>query len=60
LGIFFPKHGTIGPSDLLKASGSNSSIPKIGDYHINLTRLHGYVKPGPEDYNVPQLFDNYK
>ncbi len=26
---------------------------------MNLTQLPGYVGPSPQDYKVPQLFDNY-
>jgi len=50
----------MGPSLLLKGSGSNSSIPRPGDYHRNLTKLHKYTAAGPGSYNLPALFDNYK
>ena len=54
------RNGSIGPSRLLQESGSKSSFPKVGDYHHSLTTKANYVKPSPQDYNVPQLFDNYK
>lgn len=60
LGVVFNKNGSIGPSMLLKNSGSNSSIPRPGDYHRNLTKLHKYTAAGPGHYDLPQLFDNYK
>jgi hypothetical protein len=50
----------MGPSQLLKGNGSNSSIPRPGDYHRNLTKLHKYTAAGPGQYDLPMLFDNYK
>lgn len=38
----FNKFGNLGPSQLLMASGSNNSLPRMGDYHKNLTSLHKY------------------
>jgi len=49
----------MGPSQLLKASGSKATVPKMGDYHRNITKLHKYVRPGPGQYNLPELFENY-
>jgi hypothetical protein len=37
----------MGPSNLLKASGTNNMIPRMGDYHKNLTKKFGYVPTGP-------------
>lgn len=60
LGVVFPRHSSIGPSELLKASGTGHYVPKSGyDYHVNLTQLYKHVKPGPNEYNLPALFDNY-
>jgi hypothetical protein len=59
LGVIFPKYMGLGPSKLLQASGSKSNLPKMGDYHYNLTKDPHYVKVGPGDYNLPSLFDNY-
>jgi len=33
------KNSKIGPSELLRMSGSKSSLPKIGDYHVNIKIL---------------------
>ena len=56
----FTRYSTVGPSELLKKSGKNISVPKSGgDYHVNLTHHTNYVKPGPQDYKLPGLFDNY-
>ena len=60
LGMIHKRHGSLGPSMLLKNSGSNHALPRMGDYHQNLTKLHKYTAAGPGDYNLPQLFDNYK
>ena len=53
LGVVFPYGASLGPSNLLKASGSKSSIPKMGDYHKNITRLHKYIAPSGANYNLP-------
>lgn len=47
LGVVFPKYMGLGPSKLLQASGSKSSLPKMGDYHQNLTKSPNYIKVGP-------------
>jgi len=44
---------------LLKQSGSKASIPKMGDYHANIKKLHKYNRAGPGEYHLPSLFDNY-
>ena len=50
----------IGPSFLLKESGSKRSLPKMGDYQHNLKRMHSnHTRVGPGAYDVPSLFDNY-
>ena len=59
LGVIFNRNETLGPSVLLQQSGSRSNLPKMGDYHHNITRLHKYNKTGPGEYNLPSLFDNY-
>ena len=59
LGVIHKRHGSLGPSMLLQ-SNSNNSLPKMGDYHQNLKKLHKYTAAGPADYNLPALFDNYK
>ncbi len=50
---------SLGPSELLKASGSISNIPKLGDYHRNIVKLAKYQKHSPATYHLPSLFDNY-
>lgn len=50
----------MGPSNLLKASGTQRLVPRIGDYHINLTKNFGYNPTGPGQYTLPALFDNLK
>jgi hypothetical protein len=45
---------------MLLQNNSNHSLPKMGDYHQNLKKLHKYTAAGPADYNLPALFDNYK
>ena len=47
LGVVFSKYMGIGPSKLLQSSGSKSSLPKMGDYHVNLTKLPHYIQAGP-------------
>ena len=57
----FSRHGSMGPSMLLKSNGKEGSYPKRGgDYHENLKSLHNYVKPSPQEYKLPELFDNIK
>ena len=56
----FYQFGSMGPSKLLQDSGSKKSIPRMGDYHQNLTTLHKYVRPGPGQYDPPSYLDNYK
>ena len=43
---------------MLLQSNSRNMIPKMGDYHQNLKKLHKYTVAGPADYNLPALFDN--
>lgn len=56
----FNESVNMGPSNLLKASGTQHKVPRIGDYHINLTKNFGYNPTGPGDYTLPALFDNLK
>lgn len=57
----YSRYSSVGPSNLLKSLGKNISVPKRGgDYHENLTHQHKYVKPSPQSYNLPVLFDNLK
>lgn len=55
----FNKIISLGPSELLKASGSKSCIPKMGDYHRNIQKVARYQKHSPASYHLPSLFDNY-
>jgi hypothetical protein len=50
---------SLGPSNLLKSSGSIASIPAMGDYHQNIKKLSKYQKHSPASYHLPSLFDNY-
>lgn len=38
---------SMGPSNLLKKSGSSSDIPKMGEYHTNLKKHLKYNPVGP-------------
>ena len=51
---------SVGPSELLQYSGSGKAIPRMGDYHHNLTKLSKYIVPGPASYSIPSFLDNYK
>lgn len=49
----------MGPSQLLIASGSKSSLPRHSDYHKNLTKLKKHNPNGPGQYTLPSLFDDF-
>lgn len=48
---------SMGRSNILKMSGSNSSIPRVHDYHTNLEKDIRYNKASPAKYILPALFD---
>jgi hypothetical protein len=49
----------IGPSMLLKSSGSKLSVPKVHDYHTNLEKDIRFSRASPASYKLPALCDEH-
>ena len=47
----------MGQSNLLKSSGSKSSIPRTYDYHFNLLKNTRHNEASPAKYKLPALYD---